>query len=726
MTIIRKIFDYWYLLEEKLLPDELREQDGLIIWKERVLYLSFLCVVVFGLIALVPSLILAYQRGLTVVFVLDIMAYLIVIAFLLPTRISLKVKTLTSLAVLYALGIVLLIFTGYYGAGYIWLFGASMFAIVFFNNKYGLLIIFVNLLIFLSIGAYIAFGFPIWHYLLENPIEIWIILTVNFMAVNALMILVIARAKSNIDEAVKRQVDAQKSLIDEKEFSDYIIQSIPGLFFLFELQKDGRLFLKRWNENVSTLLGYSNEELNNMNSLQFFEKTNRLYVEKIRRQLLKRGSLNYEIDALSKSGRVIPTYVQAHSFKKKDKHYIVGIAVDISSRKAEEKEKERFQKSIAASQKASALGTLSSGIAHDFNNILSGILGYAELIRMAPDDPVRVNKSADQILKGSGRAKELVQQILTFSRQGDSEKKLVKPYLIVKETLKFMRSSIPTTIEIKEKIESRNPIHADATQLHQVIMNMCTNAYHAMRDTGGILAVELSETHISAEDQIEGHIFVPGDYLLLKISDTGRGMDKITLERMFEPYFTTKESAEGTGLGLAVVHGIIKEHHGHIQVDSKLGDGTTFYLYFPLLEDTVQSEAHKKAQRLPRENKNKGRILVADDELSIRVFMRSFLKKYGYYVEVYPNGKEALERFMEDPNFFDLVITDVAMPKISGDKLAKEILKTREGTPIIVQTGYAESFDEKAAGKAGVIKYFQKPVDSKKLLLAIQDILPSS
>ncbi|WDP88437.1 MAG: response regulator [Desulfobacter sp.] len=722
MKLVRQVFNYWCLLEDRFLPEELKNRDPLMIWKEKALYLSFLCTVVFGFFALVPSLILAYQKDLMLIFAADVVVYVLLVAFLFSSGLSLKLKAWISLVIIYALGVVLLFVTGYYGAGYIWLFGATMFGIVLFDNKYLGIILLVNLLILISVLAYIVFGVPKWQLLLADPKEIWVILTVNFMVVNLLIIVVGARAKSNIDKAVVRQVHAQASLIEEKDFSDYIIRGIPGLFFLFEQQKNGRLWLKRWNENLLSFFGYTHEELKNMNLLDFFEEKSLLFLKRKQQQLFENGSIDYEIGMVKKDGTLVPGYVQAYSFKKNNRIYVIGTAVDFTAQIKEAREKQRMQKSLGASQKAAALGTLSSGIAHDFNNILSGIIGYAELIRMAPDDLDNINKGVDQILKGSDRAKDLVQQILTFSRQAGSQKRTIKPYLIVKEAVRLMRSSIPATIEIKEKIESRSPIHADETQLHQVVLNLCTNAYHAMRETGGTLAVELSDVSITRSDQIKGHQFVPGDYLLLKIADTGHGMDKITLERIFEPYFTTKESCEGTGLGLAVVHGIVKEHHGHIQVDSRMDEGTCFYLYFPLLEASEASGKLPKKQRVPLESKNQEKIMVADDESSIRVILQSAFEDYGYYVEAYPNGEEALERFRESPNFFDLLITDVAMPKMPGDKLAREILRIRKDMPIIIHTGYSESFDEKTAYRSGIRKYLQKPADVNDILLAVQDI----
>lgn len=723
MKLIRQCIESWYVLENKFLPDELKGRDVLITWKERAAYLSFLCFAIFGFIALVPSLIMAYQRDLMVIFVMDMIAYAVVVIFLLSTRFSLKLKSWIALIVVYSLGIVLLFTVGFYGAGYIWLFGASMFGTVLFRNKYVGLILLANFLVLLSVGAYIVFGFPGWHYLLENPKEIWLILTVNFMVVNVLIVFVAARAKSNIDEAVIRQVDAQNSLVEEKEFSDYIIQSIPGLFFLFERRPDDQMLLKRWNENFSLILEYPNEGLKNLTTLQFFEKKNYSYIKRKHQQLFEQGQISFEIEIKTKSGRLIPVYMQAHGFKKDERYYMVGTAIDISARMAEAKEKERMQKSLAASQKASALGTLSSGIAHDFNNILSGIRGYAELIQMAPDDQKNVEKGVDQILNGSNRARELVQQILTFSRGAESQKMNVKPYLVVKEAIKFMRSSIPAPIEIKEKIETKGSIHADATQMHQLVMNLCTNAYHSMRQTGGTLTVELSEVEISETDQIGNLKVRPGAYMRIKVSDTGHGMEQDTIDRIFEPYFTTKESVEGTGLGLAVVQGIVKEHQGYINVVSRLNEGTCFDIYFPMYKKSRKPSSPEKSIKDPVTSKNAEKILLADDEEGIRVFMQSLFEDYGYYVETFPNGEEALKRFNENPDFFDLLITDIAMPKMAGNQLIEEIFKTRKDMPVIVHTGYAESFDEDKAHKTGVRKYFQKPTDAKNLLLAIQNIL---
>ncbi len=725
MKLTQKSLDLWYFLEKKFLPEELKGRDTLITWKERVLYLSCLCLVIFGLFALIPSLILAYQKGLMVVFSLDIFAYGLVVFFLFSKKLPLKTKFWITLIIIYLLGITLLFATGYYGAGYIWLFAASLFAGLLLDNKHTVFLPLINLFVLLLVGAYILFGSPPWPSLLEHPMEIWMILTVNFMVVTLLMTVVGARAKRNIDEAVSRQIEAQKNLIEEKDFSDYVIQSIPGLFFLFE-KKDDQLLMKRWNENISVFFGYSHEELKDMNSFQLFEEKDHPSIIKQCQKMLDKGFVSYEIEVIKKDRTATPVYVQARSFKKNNRLYVVGNAMDISESIAEAKEKETMQRSLAISQKASALGTLSSGIAHDFNNILSGIIGYTTLIRMAPNDLKNVDNGVTQILKGSERARELVQQILTFSRQTESEKRATKLYLILKEAVKFMRSSIPASIEIKEKIESRAFIYADATQIHQVIMNLCTNAYHAMKKTGGALTVELSEIQISKEDQFEGHKFIPGKYLLIMIADTGHGMNKPTLDRIFEPYFTTKETAEGTGLGLSVVQGIIKEHQGHIQVDSRINEGTVFYLYFPVLDKTKKIQAPKEDLREPVVSQNSERILVAEDENSIRFFMQSAFEDYGYYVETFPNGEDAFKKFSENPDFFDLVITDAAMPKMTGNQLIEEILKIREDMPIIMQTGYTETYSEETAHQNEIKRYLQKPTDIKDIILAAQDVLKPS
>lgn len=378
-------------------------------------------------------------------------------------------------------------------------------------------------------------------------------------------------------------------------------------------------------------------------------------------------------------------------------------------------------------QKMESVGTLAGGIAHDFNNILAPILGYAELALTRVGATDAIVGDLRQIAKAAGRAKELVQQILTFSRRSEHEKKPLQPHLIVKEALKLLRASLPATIEIRQEIPADcGTVMGDPTQVHQIVMNLCTNAYHAMRVSGGILGVKLQRVEVDAEDlKVATMNLAAGNYVMLEISDTGCGMDQATVERIFEPYFTTKPKDEGTGLGLSVVHGIVQSYGGHISVYSVPGQGTTFHVYLPrLAEESVAGEMGEgRPEPLPR---GTGRLLVVDDEEEIGRLLHLLLQNLGYEVEVCTQSAEALARFAKEPQSFDLLITDMTMPNMTGFELASRVLALRPGMPIVLCTGFSEIVTREKALALGIREFLMKPVTLKELAHVVQKALAPS
>jgi signal transduction histidine kinase/ActR/RegA family two-component response regulator len=394
-------------------------------------------------------------------------------------------------------------------------------------------------------------------------------------------------------------------------------------------------------------------------------------------------------------------------------HYL-----DEKNRQTEE-EKHKLESQLRQAQKMEAIGTLAGGIAHDFNNILSIIFGYNQLA-MVEEDPENRRRHLEELNKGAERAKELVAQILTFSRKAEQQMQPLQASLVVKEALKMLRASIPTTIEIRPHIVSEALVLADPTQIHQVVMNLCTNAYHAMRETGGILAVSLEEVRIAGEEYGYAGL-APGNYLKLEVSDTGCGIDAKTQEKIFEPYFTTKKPGEGTGLGLAVVHGIVKSHHGHITVYSEPGKGTSFHVYLPLTEQIAVALPEKAA---PKELQGKGeRVLFVDDEKQIREVVAAILTRNGYQVTPCADGAQALAEFEKGPERFELVITDMTMPSMTGAELTQKILALRPQTPIILCTGQSEFINREKALAMGIRAYLHKPVLMEALLGAVRKAL---
>lgn len=393
--------------------------------------------------------------------------------------------------------------------------------------------------------------------------------------------------------------------------------------------------------------------------------------------------------------------------------------VDISQRIAAEEENRKLQQMLLQSQKMDAMGTLAGGIAHDFNNILAVIYGYTELARRRCPGDQKLSEDLDQVMVASDRARELVSQILTFSRTTEVRKQPLELVPLIKETLKLLRSSIPATIEIRQQFKANAVTLADPTQVHQVIMNLCTNAYHAMAEMGGILAVSLRKTEISDNGNTLGADIPNGKYALIEVSDTGCGMDAETRQKIFEPYFTTR--GKGAGLGLAVVHGIVKSHGGKITVYSEPGAGSTFQVYLPLASTEAADEA--SAIIAPAGNGKGESILFVDDEQQIRELAREFFADLGYGVQTCSNGQEALQLFRKAPGSYDLVVTDMAMPGMSGKELSREILALRPEMPIVLCTGYSEVINGESARENGIREFLQKPVSMTQLSACIRNIL---
>ncbi len=387
--------------------------------------------------------------------------------------------------------------------------------------------------------------------------------------------------------------------------------------------------------------------------------------------------------------------------------------VDITDQK---KLEERTQQA----QKLEAIGTLAGGIAHDFNNILSGIFGYTQLLQMKADKDSKQSKYIDSIYQAGIRAKDLVQQILTFSRQSIQELRPMKMQDAVNEALKLIKSSIPSIITINSDIQDDcGLVMADQTQIHQIVMNLCTNAYHAMEETGGQLTTTLKELELVTED-IKDSSLDPGKYVCLSVIDTGTGIDHKVMDRIFDPYFTTKEKGKGTGLGLALIHGIVRSHGGQINVYSEPGKGAEFQVLLPLMADE-QSTARTSLQTPILRGSE--RILLVDDQEEVVEIEQQMLKELGYEVTIRNGSLDALETFRTNSDQFDLVITDMTMPNMTGDQLAVEMMKVRSNIPILMCTGFSQQMTDKKAQALGIRGLLMKPLVIEDLSLIIRKVL---
>ena len=421
-----------------------------------------------------------------------------------------------------------------------------------------------------------------------------------------------------------------------------------------------------------------------------------------------------EYQALRKDGTTFPALFHSAAVLHEGKPAgMRGFIIDIS-------EKKHLEAQLLQSQKMEAIGTLAGGIAHDFNNILSPIMTHTEMALMDLPEDSPLQFSLREVIKASERARDLVKQILAFSRQTDQEPMPLKLGLIIKDALKLLRSSIPTTIEIQQKIITESDaILADPTQMHQVIMNLCTNAFHAMREKGGLLEVSLTDEYVDSESVKHLPNLNPGSYLKLSVRDTGQGMEPDVIEKIFEPYFTTKDKGVGTGLGMAVVLGIVQDHGGSIHVQSEPGKGTTFDVFLPKIDLDI-AEKDVSREQIPTGNE---RILLVDDEAAIVNVEKQMFKRLGYEVATRTSSIEALELFRSQPDRFDAVITDMTMPNMTGVELSKEIMSIRPDIPVILCTGFSERIDEKMALELGVKAFMMKPIVMSEMANTIRRVL---
>lgn len=398
--------------------------------------------------------------------------------------------------------------------------------------------------------------------------------------------------------------------------------------------------------------------------------------------------------------------------------HLVTLMADITHRK-------RLENQLIQAQKMEAIGTLAGGIAHDFNNILGGIMGYAELAKMQLDDKVEAAHKIDQVLNSGARAKDLVQRILSFSREQDIERRPIQARVVVEEVLKFIRAALPTTIEIRKEIRSDNDtILADPTQLHQILMNLCANAQHAMREKGGSLTVALDSESLDAQAINARHLRLSaGDYLKITVADTGIGIPAKCIDQIFDPYFTTKKRGEGTGLGLAVVMGIATAHGGTANVISEAGKGTCFEIYLPLTQMQFTHDRPKLSWKST--GKGKERVLFVDDEEILVEIGSEMLKTLGYTVTAKTDALEAWACFEKAPHDFDLLVTDLTMPGLTGDQLAEKVVALRPGFPVIITTGNSAEMSAIIAKSKNIRGHIPKPMVLGELAHSVRQALDS-
>lgn len=514
-----------------------------------------------------------------------------------------------------------------------------------------------------------------------------------------------------------RKRDAQALRESEAKFAKAFHAS-PGGMGISDLES---LRFLEVSEGYARIFGYTREEMIGRTGVELGlwvqEKDRaRFYTD------LANGTVrNMEMPARRRDGAPVFVVLSAELVELAGRRCVITALFDVTSRRQAELERTALETQLRQAQKLEALGQLAGGIAHDFNNILTGIGAYVELATMDADRPAEARNHLAQVRRATDRATDLVRQILTFSRQTAHERKPLRLHVVIREALKLLRSTIPKTIEIVQRLDTTTPVVlADATQMHQVVMNLCTNAAHAMRARPGRLTVELQTLHVPPAEGRERADLDPGRHARIVVSDTGHGMDAATLGRIFEPFFTTKGPGEGTGLGLPVVHGIIEDHDGVIQVRSQPGEGTTFEICLPehgaLAADDIEAGAD-----LPRGRHE--RILFVDDEAAISTAMAQLLERMGYVVTACSDPRLAWKTFEEAPMDFDAVFTDLTMPHLTGIELTRRVLERRPGLPVLIATGHSGVWTQDKLRALGARRLVNKPLNAAKLARALRDVL---
>ena len=518
------------------------------------------------------------------------------------------------------------------------------------------------------------------------------------------------------DITERKQVDEQLRETERKYRE--LAESLPQV--IFEVDSKGNLVYL--NQTGYALFGYTPEDLaKGFNVLEAFIPEDRERIAgDIMLNVQGRKLGRQEYTALKKDGSKFPVGVHANRVMRDHTATGVrGILIDFTPVKLAEEEKKKLEIQLQQAQKMEAIGALAGGIAHDFNNILSAIIGYTELA-MLNEGAEHCTTELNEALKAANRAKDLVKRILAFSRQTDEERMPVRASLVAKEAVKFIRATIPATIEIKTRIDDKSgAVLANSVELHQIIMNLCTNAQHAIGEQAGLLEVAVQNTEIGLSQKNDLIDLEIGSYVGISVKDTGNGMSRDVMKKIFDPYFTTKKKGVGTGLGLAVVHGIVKKYGGTIKVESELGKGTTFHIYLPKANIAAPIKAEKPKPLMGGSE----RILFVDDEKMLVEIGQQALQRLGYDVVSRTSPIEALELFKAKPDFFDLVITDKTMPGMTGDALAKELMNVRPNLPVIICTGYSQTIDQERAKQIGIKAFVMKPILINEIAAAVRKVL---
>lgn len=501
------------------------------------------------------------------------------------------------------------------------------------------------------------------------------------------------------EETLKEEAIRRRMLVE---------QSRDGIVVL---DQNGKVY--EANQRYADMLGYSMEEVLQLHVWDWDTQWTREELLEMARKVDEAGD-RFETTHRRKDGTLYDVEISTNGTMCGGQKLIFCVCRDITARK-------RLEEHLRNVSKMEALGTLVGGIAHEFNNVLAIIMGNAELSLVDIPEWNPAHYNLEEIRAASLRAKDVVRQLLSYIRKIEYKRKPLRLIPVIKDSINFLRATIPTNIDIHQNIKAEaDCVLADPTQINQVMINLCMNAFHAMEETGGSLEIDMHNVVLGKDSVTIDPALAPGNYVKLTVSDTGKGIPPQIIGRIFDPFFTTKEVGKGSGMGLSVVHGIIKSCGGSISIESEPGKGTTASLFFPVVEGETGLDSKPVVEESPTGSE---RILFIDDEKSIVDMAQGMLQRLGYQVETKMNPIEALELFRAKSDQFDLVITDMAMPKMTGDILAKKILTIRPDIPVILCTGFSERISEKTAHEVGIKAFLSKPLVMHEFAVTVRKVL---
>jgi len=701
------------VLEKRFLPAYVWQTDMLTLWRERILFVICFIAVVLGPIALIPSVILSFAESRWDVIILDTFAYAMAVVILTGRRFSLNIRSWCTWLVLYGLGTGLLFMLGSVGAGYIWLFGASVMAGALIGLRASVIALLMNLLTMVLVALFITYGHPSW---VADPIhstQRWLVMSVNFMLPNMFVTLTTALMLGGLQKALSKEMDMIKSVRESEERLRTAFQTSPDAITINRLADGAYVDV---NHGFTTMMGYDRAEVigHTINDLKIWvnDETSQAFLKELKDT---GGVNNREVPFMSKGGVSRTGLVSASLFDYEGGPYVLSVIRDITALKTTELQ-------LQQARKMEAIGILAGGIAHDFNNILQVIGGYIQLLmmKMNQDNPDQAKLA--EVEKAVEHAAQLVRQLLTFSRKAEAKNVTLDLNAEIQSVARILKRTLPRMIDIHLHLgRDLDPINADPVQIEQILLNLATNAADAMPD-GGTLMIA-SENITPTDEYLNTHVGArTGKHVLLSVSDTGVGIPKDVIDHIFEPFFTTKEFGKGTGLGLASVYGIVKSYNGYISCYSEVGQGTTFRLYLPAADVPAAGEA-EKTPKIDRPKGGDETILLVDDEEAIRSFASEVLEGFGYRVLTGASGEEALEIAGAGNQTIALVILDLGMPGMGGYKCLQEIRKLNPQIKILIASGYAMNGQMEKSLEMGATGYIGKPYQISKLLSTVREIL---